>query len=262
YALAAGPGDWRAAGFVAEAEDYNHELVAVVGDPGETGVPGGPGAMKPGFQGVAGGLSVEPRGVTVSAVKPRGNPLASGRRPGAGDTVTVRLRETEGRPVTARVRLAGDVSAAWLTDLLEESDGAPLPVEDGAIAVDMSPFSTVTVAVRAGGAHGPAATEVAAQPAYARYWLHGTGPAPAGNLPVAVHLSPVRVALPEPGEPAALRLTVGCGAEPASGTAELIVPDGVTVSPAGPFRYVIAAGGYAAWDLTVRAAGPPGRYFV
>ncbi len=29
-----------------------------------------------------------------------------------------------------------------------------------------------------------------AQPVYARYWLHGKGPAPAGNLPVAVHLSP------------------------------------------------------------------------
>ena len=66
------------------------------------------------------------------------------------------------------------------------------------------------------------------QPVYARYWLHGKGPAPAGNLPVAVHFSPVRVALPipgpgpEPDEAAALTLTVGCGAEPASGTVELV----------------------------------------
>ena len=29
YALASGPGDWRAAGFVALAEDYNHELLAL-----------------------------------------------------------------------------------------------------------------------------------------------------------------------------------------------------------------------------------------
>ena len=28
-----------------------------------------------------------------------------------------------------------------------------------------------------------------AQPVYTRYWMHGKGPAPAGNLPVAVHLS-------------------------------------------------------------------------
>ena len=29
YALASGAGDWRAAGFGASAEDYNHELIAV-----------------------------------------------------------------------------------------------------------------------------------------------------------------------------------------------------------------------------------------
>jgi hypothetical protein len=105
------------------------------------------------------------------------------------------------------------------------------------------------------------------QPAYARYWLHGKGPAPAGNLPVAVHLSPVRVALAEAGAAggsAGLRLTVGCGAEAASGAVELTVPGELTVSPAGPFRYELAPGGYAAWDLTVRAAPETGngRYFL
>ena len=37
-----------------------------------------------------------------------------------------------------------------------------------------------------------------AQPVFTRYWLHGKGPAPAGNLPVAVHLSPGRIALAWP----------------------------------------------------------------
>jgi hypothetical protein len=45
---------------------------------------------------------------------------------------------------------------------------------------------------------------------------------------------------------------------------ELAVPGGVTVSPAGPFRYRLAPGGHAAWDLTAHA--PPqasgGRYFL
>ncbi len=102
------------------------------------------------------------------------------------------------------------------------------------------------------------------QPVYARYWLHGKGPAPAGNLPVAVHFSPVRVALAEPGEEAALTLTVGCGAEPASGVVELVTPAEVTVVPDADLRYQLAPGGYAAWDLAVRV--PPGtatgRYFV
>ena len=126
-------------------------------------------------------------------------------------------------------------------------------------------FGTATAVFRT-GSRGPAGTAAAeiVEPVYSRYWLHGKGPAPAGNLPVAVHFSPVRVALADPGEVAALALTVGCGAEPASGTVELAAPSGVTVSPATDLRYDLAPGGYAAWDLSVRV--PPGtaagRYFV
>jgi len=258
YALVSGPGDWRAAGFSPAAEDYNHDLLTVPG--------AGPGW--------AGGLSVEPATVTLGALKPRGNPLAAGRT-GAltgGDAVTVRLRETSGRPVTARVRFPG-VAAAWLTDLLEESDGAALRVENDTVFVDLPAFATVTVALRT-GSRGPAGTAGAepVEPVHARYWLHGKGPAPAGNLPVAVHFTPVRVALPIPGpipgadagEVAALTLAVGCGAEPASGTVELVAPDEVTLSPGTDLRYELAPGGYAAWDLTVRVppGTGPGRYFV
>jgi hypothetical protein len=149
--------------------------------------------------------------------------------------------------------------------LLEESHGAPLPVENGTVVVDMPAFGTVTVVLRATsrGPAGTAGTDLV-QPVYARYWLHGKGPAPAGNLPVAVHFSPVRVALTEAGDMAALTLTVGCGAEPASGVVELVTPAGVTVTPSQDLRYELTPGGYAAWDLTVRV--PPGtaagRYFV
>jgi len=270
YALASGPGDWRTAGFNLIAEDYNHDLIAVTGGAGPQ-----PGAgQQPGA-----GLSVEPATVTVGTLKPRGNPLAAGRTLALTDaatedaTITVRLRETSGRPTTARVRLGqGEVSAAWLTDLLEESDGAPLPVQDGTIFVDMSAFSTVTVLVRGDDPPRPPRswgdpspqTPLGVQPVYARYWLHGKGAAPAGNLPVAVHFSPVRIALAEPDEVTALTLTVGCGAEPASGVVELVTPAEVTVVPAADLRYQLAPGGYAAWDLAVRV--PPGtatgRYFV
>ena len=79
-----------------------------------------------------------------------------------------------------------------------------------------------------------------------------------------MHFSPVRVALADPGEVAALTLSVGCGAEPASGRVELAAPAGVTVSSGTDLRYDLAPGGFAAWDLSVRV--PPGtaagRYFV
>jgi hypothetical protein len=259
YALASGPGDWRAAGLQASAEDYNHDLIAVAG--------GGSAAADG-----ASLLAVEPDNVTLSALKPRGNPLASERSPAGGAgadgeaEVTVRLRETSGRPATARIRLAQPVSAAWLTDLLEETDGAALPVVDGAVIVDMPAFDTVTLVLRTGsrGPGGGLAAVEPVQPVYARYWLHGKGPAPAGNLPVAVHFSPTRLALAEPGEAGLLTLTVGCGPEPASGTVELVMPDGITVTTQQDLRYELAPGGYAAWDLTVRAAPGtgPGRYFA
>ncbi len=257
YALASGAGDWRAAGFSPLAEDYHHDLLTVAGQ----------------AAGAAGsGLSVEPGTVTLGALKPRGNPLASGRTRAAagGDAeVAVRLRETTGRPVTARVRLDGAVriAAARLTDLLEEADGAALPVQDGTVLADLPAFGTVTVILRTttqgpGAATGTGTEPV--QPVHTRYWLHGKGPAPAGNLPVAVHFSPVRTALAGPGETAALTLTVGCGAEPAAGSVDLVVPAGVTVTPGRDLRYELAPGGYAAWDLSVQV--PPGtaagRYFV
>jgi len=278
YALASGPGDWRTAGFSALAEEYNHDLVALAGS--ETPVSPPSDAVKPGFHHMgtadgAGLLSVEPGNVTLGAVKPRGNPLAAGRSPASGAPgtgareaeITVRLRETAGQATAARVRLAQPISAAWLTDLLEEADGAPLPVVAGAAVVDVPAFGTVTLVLRAGSrapGDGGLAPAEPVQPVYARYWLHGKGPATAGNLPVAVHFSATRVALTEPGEAGLLTLTVGCGPEPASGTVELVVPDGITLTAAQDLRYELTPGGYAAWDLTVRAAPQtgPGRYFA
>jgi hypothetical protein len=100
---------------------------------------------------------------------------------------------------------------------------------------------------------------------FTRYWLHGKGPAPAGNLPVAVHLSPRRHALSaRAGDRARFRLTVAAGLEPASGVIELDVPAGLTTQPAGPLRYALGSRAHAEWDLTV-TAGPAlaaGHYFV
>jgi hypothetical protein len=113
-------------------------------------------------------------------------------------------------------------------------------------------------------AEADAAPPEPAQPVFTRYWLHGKGPAPAGNLPVAVHLSPARIALTGQSDPVGLRLTVACGLEPASGAAELDVPDGLVIDPPGPFRYQLGQRGHGHWDLAVRPrpGAPPGHYFV
>src|SRR6202012_5148624 len=206
-----------------------------------------------------------------------------------------------------------------------ESDGDALTVADEEALVDLPPFGTVTAVVwpvvpPAAGLQGeppvpqgttnlwaePAGRDGTragwlepAQPVYSRYWLHGKGPAPAGNLPVAVHVSPELTGLaldessasaaqpaagapppePPPSAPnppvAALRITVACGIEPASGTLRLLIPDELVAEadPQGPgadsgpltgsAAYDLPAQGYAAWEVRVRARpGTPACRYV
>lgn len=272
YALAAGPGDWRDAGFTAAGQDYNRPLLAC-----ETEA--GPGPLPA----VASLCSVEPaQAVMLAALKPRGNPLAAGRpgTPGRADGVTARLRHAGGlEPASAGVRLFTGIAAAHGSGLCEDTTGPELPLAGGAALAEVPVAGTVTLALAPGAppsGTGPAPAGPAgqvglaggepAQPVFTRYWLHGKGPAPAGNLPVAVHLSPGRIALA--GEPAPVRLTVAAGPEPAAGTVCLEVPPGLTVTgpdgrPSGELRYDLPGGGHAAWDLVVRAEpGAAGRRFL
>jgi Glycosyl hydrolases family 38 N-terminal domain/Alpha mannosidase middle domain/Glycosyl hydrolases family 38 C-terminal domain len=279
YALAAGPGDWRSAGFPLAGLDYNRDLLSC-----ETGLHAGP------LPAAASLASAEPASAVLAALKPRGNPLAAGRpgEPRREDGVTARLRDVSGRagPGPARVRLAAGLAAASLTGPAEEPGGEALPVRDGAAVAELPAAGIVTLALVprpwlaagtvAARAEGAALPEPA-QPVFTRYWLHGKGPAPAGNLPVAVHLSAsaadpgggspgggARIALARPGgEPAALRLTVACGPEPAAGLAELDVPPQLAVEPSGLLRYDLPPRGHASWELRVRALpGAAGRYFL
>ena len=304
YALAAtgAAGGWRSAGFSAAAEEYNHDLAALV-----TALPAGPAPG--GLLSVTGAPNV-----TLSALKPAGNPLAAGR-PGTPSRtpceVTVRLRETDGRAAVAELRLATGIEAAWVSDLLEERHGAALPpgagqpagplaMRDGAVLVPVRPFETVTRRVRpapADGAAGPNAAGAAApagaavvelpepaQPVYARYWLHGKGPAPAGNVPVAVHFSPARVTLGGAaqgsksgsgseygagvgagGDPTRLTLTVASGPAGGRGEVALVVPAGLAAAVSGgALRYELGPNEFASWDVTVTALpdAADGRYFL
>jgi alpha-mannosidase len=260
YALAAGAGDWRAAGFGLAGQDYNSGLLAVLADRH-----GGP------LPATASLAAAAPATTLISALKPRGNPLAPGHPPWPADGITVRLRDVSGAavPVLAQVRLRGGVAEASLTDLCEQRVGPPVPVRDGAAEPELPPSSLVTLALRTASAPWPGrpAAAPAAEPGppvFTRYWLQGQGPAPAGNLPVAVHLSPARSALQEAGPAAPLRLTVGCGSAPAAGPVRLAVPAGLAVDPPGPAAYDLPARGQAGWDLAIRAlpGARPGRYYL
>jgi alpha-mannosidase len=259
YSLVAGPGDWREAGFVRAGAEYNHAILARPTDPHPGGLPSR-----------AGLASAEPANVILTALKPRGNPVASGH---AGDVhpadgITVRLYEAAGRAATARVRLLPDVpgasgvSAAEITDLLEEGRRTELRTVAGAIETELAPADVMTIGARVPlrgepAPRPPAGHTEPAQPVFTRYWLHNKGPAPAGYLPVGVHVSPALVRLPGP---ALVQVTVACSAEPAAGVVELDVPPGLSVD-APPLTYDLAPGGHAAFSLTVTAAAP-GTHFL
>jgi alpha-mannosidase len=257
YALAAGPGDWRTAGFPVAGHDYNHGLLAAA-----TGVHAGPLPASSSL------LSVEPASAMLAALKPRGNPVAPSSEPPGSGSVTVRLRDVGGTgPVPARLRLFTGVTAARGSSLLEDSSNAELPVTHGEASVQLPRAGLVTLSIEpelglAGQAAPEAVTPEPAQPVHARYWLHGKGPAPAGNMPVAVHLSPTRLPLDDGS--GTLQLTIACGPSQAAGKITLDVPDGFGLEPAGPFGYELPPGGHASWDLVVRVAPgtPPGRRFV
>jgi alpha-mannosidase len=263
YALAAGPGDWRTAGFAPAGQDYNHDLLTTV-----TGVHSGP--LPP----LAALTSVEPATALLSTLKPFGNPLAPADQPQAAGGVTVRLRDLAAGPHAARVRLhegLAGLAGARAASLCEDSTGDALPVEDGtalvtvpaaglatAVLATTPAGSVVTGSISDGSAQSGAgrvglAQGEPAQPVFARYWLHGKGPAPAGNMPTAVHLSPRQVPLDD-SQPAVIRLTVTCGPLGAAGMVDLEAPDGVVLNPAGPLHYDLPPRGYQSFDLTAEAS--------
>ncbi len=98
YALAAGPGDWRSAGLARAGQEFNRDLVAC-----GTGLHDGP------LPGSASLGSVSGPGM-LTALKPRGNPLAAGRAgtPDRAAGLTARLRDLGGRSASpGRAAAAG-----------------------------------------------------------------------------------------------------------------------------------------------------------
>ncbi|MBO3748482.1 glycoside hydrolase [Streptosporangiaceae bacterium NEAU-GS5] len=235
YALVAGPGDWRAAGLVRHGHGVNHPLHATQG----TG--GGAGGRS--YLSVSHGV--------VAALKARGNPLASGREPGEAEGVTLRVYEPHGVGGEIEVITALPVDDWQRADLLER----PVP---GAGLGGME-IATLVAGVPA---FGVARTPEPHQPVYTRYWLHNTGPAPLGGLPVAVHLSHADVELDGPGE-VGVTVASSLTAAEASGVVTLVAPEGWAVEPAvRPF--VLPPGGHAAFPVRLTPPGdaPQGVYWL
>ena len=254
FSLLAGPGDWRQAGFARNAQDVSHPVRARQVASGRGGLPRELSL-----------ISVEPEQVLLTAVKPAGNPLAAGEPTRSGVPLTLRIYDSAGSPVTATVALHGGLRSAARTDLLEE-DGEPLAVDGQRLRVDLGAADVATLrldpAVRSLDADiDLARTREPVQPVFTRYWLHNAGPAPLGNLPVSVHVTPTRMRLPGEGL-AQLCVTVSCSGRKTKGTVELVLPPGWRADPAPDLGYELTPGEYARFTVPVRAPAMAGHYVL
>ena len=261
YALVFGDGDWRRAAIPARSAEFSRPLLAVVGSTDSAGGLPAWGSL----------LEIEPAGsIALGALKAAGNPIASGsgRPVDPADGLAIRLVETCGGTTDAVVRSGlRRVSAAARVDLLEQPRLQHL-APDG---LTLHGYEIATVLTRLNmpkvieADHTALAPDVeAAQPLYARYWLHNRGPAPLGGLPAVAHLHPHHLAV-EPNSQVLLRLTAAsdCSDSTLHGRVRLVCPEGWTADPA-ELSFMLPPGEYLETDvaLTMPADTPSGLYPV
>ncbi|MCQ4083246.1 glycosyl hydrolase-related protein [Streptomyces sp. RB6PN25] len=263
YAIVGHSGDWRAAGLARRGHAYNNPLTARQEGTHAGALPAG-----------ADLLSVDGDSVVVTALKPRGNPIASmaGAEADPAAGIVLRAYESSGRPTTARFTFFRPFTEATTVNMLE-GDPRPVSLDGGRISCELSGFEIRTlgaVPMRPVGS-GPTARvpfvtpEIApvtepATPVYTSYWRHNKGAAPMGYQMISVHASPGAVSGRGPYE---LRVTVASSHTGGNiaGEAEILVPPGWTASP--PKRlYSLAPGAYLRYKVRVQPSGPGGRYFV
>ena len=261
YALVSGDGDWRLAGIPARSAEFSRPLLTVgSGDDSAGGLPAW-GSL----------FEVEPAGtIALGALKAAGNPLASGsgQPVDPADGVAVRLVETCGGTSDVVIKSGlRKVSSASRVDLLEQPRVQHL-ASDG---LTLHGYELATVLTRLNlpkvldADHTQLAPDAeAAQPLYARYWLHNRGPAPLGGLPAVAHLHPHHLAV-EPNDEVLLRLTAAsdCSDAALHGMVRLVCPDGWTASLA-ELPFVLPPGEYLETDvaLTMPPGTPAGLYPV
>ena len=261
YALVSGDGDWRQADIPARSAEFSRPPRGVTESNSAAGGLPAWGSL----------LEIEPAGtVQLGALKAAGNPLAGGsaQHVHPSDGVAMRLVETSGATADVVVRSGlRRVSASARVDLLEQPRVQNLWSE----VLTLHGFEIATVLTRLNlpqvldADHTELAPDAeAAQPLYARYWLHNRGPAPLGGLPAVAHLHPQHIDA-EPNTEVRLRLTAAsdCSDTVLHGRVRLLCPEGWTVDPA-ELPFMLPPGEHLETDvlLTAPPAAPPGLYPV
>jgi alpha-mannosidase len=121
-------GSWRLR--YRDAIDFNHRLVACVGDM----TAGSSGDTLP----LAGNyLRLEPANLILTAMK----------KSEGGDFVSLRFYEAEGEACTARIHMSKNIREAWRTNLMEENEESLQAGDDGGMRLPIKPYEIVTIKV-------------------------------------------------------------------------------------------------------------------
>ncbi|MEV6941719.1 NEW3 domain-containing protein [Streptomyces sp. NPDC051172] len=261
YAVVGGEGDWREQQLPRIGHEFNHPLSARVRRTSED-------ASLPRELSL---LRLEPAGeVLLDALKPAGSPLARGSVAPADPErgVVVRMHEVNGRPVRARVHGPSPWTRGARTDVLETPGEQLAPDEQGALSTGLTGFEIATVlATPVGGSrsvYGPGvAAHEPAKPVHTRYWLHNSGPAPRGNMPVAVYISPTTLTASGGPFNATVRISSELTDAPVSGTVTIEAPPGWSTEPAA-LPYALSPGGFTLTEVTVTPPpdATPGRHWL
>lgn len=184
YALYPHAGTWREGGTPQAGYDYNNPLVAT-----QTTLHAGPLPATGSFCEVEGGI--------VTALKPSGYAIPTGRKPAPPDRrpYLLRVYEPGGQAGKLQVKWRGGLQGAERANALEEPQAA-LPVKAGRLTTPVRGFEIGSYLLTPATAAKPTAqpTEVIAPPERepgvipARYWLHNLGEAPLGYVPVGLTL--------------------------------------------------------------------------
>ncbi|MBE8473411.1 glycoside hydrolase family 38 N-terminal domain-containing protein [Streptomyces justiciae] len=260
YAVVAGEGDWRDGELPARGHEFNHPLTARLRTEAEDAVLPRKGAL----------LGLEPAGeVLLDALKPAGSPLARGsvERADPARGIVVRMHEVNGREVRARVRGPLAWTEGARADVLE-TPGEPLtPDATGVLDVPLNGFEVATILATPGetppvSADPGIAAHEPAQPVHTRYWLHNSGPAPRGNMPVTVYVSPTALTASAPVT-ATVRIASELTDASVSGTVTFEVPPGWQAEPA-ELPYALGPGGFSLAEVTVTPPPDPepGRHWL
>ena len=210
-------------------------------------------------------LRLDGDGVHLDALKVAGNPTPEGSAARPGNPAVLRLIETRG--TATDVVIGSDVGSV---KPVAQDRPAGKQRARRSTTISLHGFEIATVLAefdvkrhRSGSDTALAPDAEAAQPLYARYWLHNRGPAPLGGLPAVAHLHPHHIATTE--SELSLRLTAAsdCTDAVLSGTVELVCPAGWSAVPA-TLPFALEPGAHLETEIavTMPAGTAPGRYPV